>query len=85
MENKMCCGCCSKTGVLFKLSLMGVLAALLLMLSGLFYPFNRILVPFPLSWVLALFVIIPSITLYFNVKERFWAEVADLESKKKEK
>jgi hypothetical protein len=73
----MCCGCCSKTGILFKLSLMGILGAFLLMLAGIFYPFNRILVPFPLAWVLALFIILPSVTLYFNVKETFWAEITE--------
>ncbi len=72
----MCeCCCMTKTGMLFKLSLLGVFMSLALMLSGLFYPFNQFLVRFPLSWVLGLFLILPSLTLYYAVKEKFWAEI----------
>jgi hypothetical protein len=82
MCHKMGC-CCTKSAVLFKLSMLGVMGALALTVAGLFWPFNAITVPFPLAWALALLILVPSITLYFDVKERFWAEVIEWKAKEK--
>jgi hypothetical protein len=82
--DKMCCGCCcSRSAVLFKLSLMGFMVSLLLMLLGVVPPFSRLVVSFPKAWVLGLFVLIPSITLYYDVRERFWDEVKQQMEKNK--
>jgi hypothetical protein len=59
----------------FKLSILGVLLSFLLAVVGIIPPFNGILVKFPLTWILAFIVLIPSLTLYYSVKEKFWAEV----------
>lgn len=82
----MCCGkgcCCTKSAVLFKLSLMGIFFTLVMMIVGIIPPFNMILVPIPLAWLLALFIFIPSITIYYEVKEQFWAEVQQAYDKEK--
>ena len=77
------CGCCGKNAVLFKLSLLGITFSLIMVVIGLFWPFNIILVPIPLSWLLGLFVLIPSITVYYDVMESFWAEITEWHEKKK--
>ncbi|MFH0862551.1 MAG: hypothetical protein V1875_05915 [Candidatus Altiarchaeota archaeon] len=68
--------------MLFKLSMMGVFFALIMMVIGIFYPFNAILVPFPMAWLLGILAILPSITVYYEVKEKFWAEVEESSKKK---
>jgi hypothetical protein len=82
-----CCGkgdCCySKNTVMFKLSLLGVFFSLIMIVIGLFYPFNRITTPIPVAWLLALFIILPSVTVYYEVKEKFWAEVIECQMKEK--
>jgi len=81
-----CCGCgscCSRSAVLFKLSIMGVFFAFIMTLLGLIYPFNMALVSLPISWVLGILVLLPSITAYYEVKDKFWAEAE--EAMKKEK
>ncbi|MFH1055210.1 MAG: hypothetical protein V1744_03835 [Candidatus Altiarchaeota archaeon] len=60
----------------FKLGILGVFVSLFLMVVGIIPPFNRMLVRFPLAWVLAFFILVPSLTVYYDVKEKFWAEVA---------
>jgi len=60
----------------FMAGITGVMVALILMLAGLVPPFSRMLVSLPMAWALALFILIPSITVYYDVKERFWAEVS---------
>jgi len=76
------CDCCSKNAVLFKLSLIGFMASLALMVAGIIPPISSIAVRFPIAWVMALLILIPSITVYYDVKEAFWAEVAAWKKKK---
>ena len=70
---------------MFKLSLMGVFFAFIMMVIGIFYPFNRILVPIPMAWLLGVLAILPSITIYYEVKEDFWAEVQQMKDKESKK
>ena len=54
---------------------MGVFLSLVFMLLGVLPPFNGMRIMFHTLLVLAVFILIPSITLYFNVRDKFWAEV----------
>ena len=74
MHKGGCC-CCSRNAILFKLSLMGMMFAVAMFFAGVLYPINLITVPIPLAWAMALLVLLPSTTVYYDVKERFWAEV----------
>jgi hypothetical protein len=55
----------------------------MLMLMGVIPPFSRLVLPFPKAWILGLFVLIPSITLYYEVRDRFWEEVRNAYNAKK--
>jgi hypothetical protein len=80
------CSCCSKSGILFKLSLMGFLFSTAMMLIGLFWPLNILVVPIPMAWAMAIVVLIPSMAVYYSVCDKFWAEVeAEMKSKDKPK
>ncbi|MBU0762005.1 MAG: hypothetical protein KKD39_03185 [Candidatus Altiarchaeota archaeon] len=79
----MCYDCCGKNGVLFKISLLGVMTSFALALLGILPPLNMIFVPIPMAWLLAIVLLLPSITLYFNVKDAFWADVEKCHRKKK--
>jgi len=57
------------------LGLMGIMFSFVMMVLGIFWPFSAITVPMPISWLLALFVAVPSLAVYYEVKEGFWAEV----------
>ena len=70
-----CCGV--RHGCWFKLSVLGVMFSLVMALLGVVPPFKHLLVPFPLPWILAVFALIPSLVLYYSVKEKFWAEVME--------
>ena len=72
---KGCCMCEIPYGGRFKLSLMGVLVSLVLALMVILPPFNRMFVPFPLMILLSVFVLLPSLLLYYDVRDRFWAAV----------
>ena len=84
MHKGGCC-CCSRNAILFKLSLMGMMFALAMFFAGLFYPISAITAPIPLAWAMALLVLLPSITVYYDVKEKFWAEVIAWHEKNKKK
>jgi len=57
--------------------------AFVLALLGIFPPFNTFLVAFPLPWIMSLLFLIPSIVIYFNVKDKFWAAVMEEKGKAK--
>jgi hypothetical protein len=85
----MCChgkGCyrCTRNGILFKLSMMGFMFALAMMLGGILWPLNSIVVPIPLAWALGILVLLPSIDIYYMVRDGFWAEVEEEQRKEKE-
>ncbi len=73
-DGRGCC-CCTRNGILFKISLMGFMLSLAMMVGGIFWPLSAILVPIPLAWALGLFVLLPSMTVYYSVRDAFWAEV----------
>jgi len=73
--------CCSEKALYFKLGLFGVVFSFALLLLGLVPPFSGVLVRFPLAWVLSLLFLVPSMAIYFNVKDEFWAEVMKEKSK----
>ncbi len=58
----------------FGLSILGVFICLILTLVGALPPYNRVLIPFPLAWALAVIVLLPSLVLYYSVRDRFWAQ-----------
>jgi len=65
----------------FKLGILGVVVSLMLFIAGTAEPFRRQLIPIPLLWAVGFILLLASLTLYYDVKERFWAEV---EKKSKE-
>jgi len=71
----------SRNWLLFKMSLLGTLLSLVLALAGIVPPFNGMMVSFPLAWLLSLALLLPSVVVYFNVKDGFWAEVEAWKSK----
>ena len=73
----MSCGCCGRGvphGCWFKLSLLGVLLSLILALSGVIAP-SQAVIPMPLSLAAAALILLPSLVLYYSVRDKFWAEV----------
>jgi hypothetical protein len=75
------CGCSVPYGRSFKLSLFGVLVSLILALSGIIAP-SRAVIELPLSLVAAALVLLPSLVLYYSVRDKFWAEVFEKQKKK---
>jgi Kef-type K+ transport system membrane component KefB len=73
--------CCGKTGYLFKLSILGVLFSFILAISGLIYPFNILKVTVPANLFLSMAFILPSMALYYHVKDEFWAQYMKESSK----
>jgi hypothetical protein len=80
-----CCGCSFPHGVSFKFSLLGTLCSLFLALLAIVPPFSRWMVPMPLTLSLSLLLLIPSLMLYYSVRDKFWAEVAEKAKTKKKK
>ncbi|MFH1403766.1 MAG: hypothetical protein ABIH11_05820 [Candidatus Altiarchaeota archaeon] len=74
--------CCDNPFALrFKLSILGVMLSFALTMAGFISPFREMLVLFPLTWLFSLIILIPSIGLYYAVKEDFWAEVINKKNK----
>ena len=72
----MACCCCSiPYGGRFKLGVLGVLVSLMLFVAGRLPPYNQWLIEFPILWAVGLILLIASLTVYYDVKEKFWAEV----------
>jgi len=71
-----CCGCDVPHGCWFKLSLLGVLLSLVLALSGVIAP-SQAVIPMPLSLAAAALILLPSLVLYYSVRDKFWAEVSE--------
>ena len=59
----------------FKLSLLGVLVSLILFILGVTPKYIGWLIDFPALWAVGFIVLLSSLTLYYDVKEKFWAEV----------
>lgn len=58
------------------------MVAFSLALLGVVPPFHDFTVEFPLSWVLSLFFLLPSLTLYYSVKDKLWAAVESREGRR---
>ena len=71
-----CCGCGVPHGCWFKLCLLGVLLSLVLALSGVIAP-SQAVIPMPLSLAAAALILLPSLVLYYSVRDKFWAEVSE--------
>ena len=59
----------------FKLGLLGVFVSLMLFIAGLIHPYSQFRLQFPILWMLGFILLIASLTVYYDVKEKFWAEV----------
>ena len=80
-----CNWCNLPHGIAFKLSLLGALGSLLLALLSIIPPFGRWMISLPLTLTLAILLLIPSLMLYYSVRDKFWAEVAETTTTKKKK
>lgn len=81
----LCCGdkkTPSRNTLLFKLSFSGILLAFILTAIGLLGHSSQPAIQLPLSWTLAIVILLPSLMLYYRVRDAFWAEVIE---RKKEK
>ena len=75
---------CGKPGwCWFKLALFGIMMSFILALVGIIPPFSSMLVSFPLAWIMAILFLIPSLVIYYSVKDKFWAAVMEEKSGKK--
>lgn len=81
----MCDKCCCNAPhfLKFKLSLMGLMTAFILALASIIPPYKSLLVKVPLPLLLSVLVAIPSVALYYNVRDKFWSEVAEKNKEKK--
>ena len=66
----------------FKLGVFGVFVSFILFILGMFPPYGDMTVKFPLLWVASLLVLLASLTVYYDVKEKFWVAVAQKYPKK---
>jgi len=64
----------TKTAWKFKLSIIGAVTSLLLLVAGLLPPLNGVTASIPIIWAVGMLILLPSITTYYEVKDRFWAE-----------
>lgn len=71
-----CCCCGVPYGGRFKMGILGVLVSLMLFVAGRLPPYSQWLIEFPTLWAIALILLVASLTVYYDVKEKFWAEVA---------
>ena len=55
-----------------------------MMLGGIFWPLSAIVVPIPLAWALGILALLPSMTVYYDVRDKFWSEVEEWQRKEKE-
>ncbi|MBD3388544.1 MAG: hypothetical protein GF416_05700 [Candidatus Altiarchaeales archaeon] len=72
-----CCG--STYAIKFKLGALGVLASLFAVVLGFWMqinlPYKGWLVEIPVPMLMSFLILIPSLVLYYDAKEGFWAEV----------
>jgi hypothetical protein len=64
---------------------MCALASFVIALFAVILPFNRMLVSFPLPLIISMLLLIISLTIYFNVRDKFWAGVVEEKSKGRKK
>jgi hypothetical protein len=67
-----CCCCGVPYAGRFKLGVLGVLVSLMLFVAGRLPPYNRWLIEFPTLWAAGLILLTASLTVYYDVKEKFW-------------
>lgn len=68
------CFCCPEA-FWFKLSLLGVLASVILVVLGAFTSYGRVVVKVPVAYLLSVLIVLPSIVAYYRVRDKFWAKV----------
>ncbi|MFH1834812.1 MAG: hypothetical protein ABH851_01340 [Methanobacteriota archaeon] len=79
----MGCSCCGYSqGCKFKLSILGVIFSMVLALSSILTGSIQTSITLPLSLVIAVVVLIPSLVLYYKVRDAFWREVEEKQNKK---
>jgi len=64
----------TKTAWKFKLSIIGAVTSPLLLVAGMLPPLNGVTARIPIIWAVGMLILLLSITTYYEVKDRFWAE-----------
>ena len=73
----MCFNCDMPCGKRFGMGVLGVFLSLMLFLLGMSPPLNGIFIRMPFAWLLALMLLVLSVTVYYDAKDKFWASVEE--------
>lgn len=73
---------CSKNARWFKKGFFGVMLAFVLTLLGMLEPFSRTTIQMPVTWALAILILLPSVIMYYKFRDAYWAEWAERRKEK---